>query len=205
MLHTGTVAAGTLDLLRGIQTISGMGDMRLVGGTALALQLGHRKSVDLDFFGRFDENFSFRRTLIAAGHIADGAETGSIQTLRVDNVKVDFVNYPYPWLCPPVIEAGIQLSDIHDIAAMKMSAAANRGRKKDFIDIAFLLDVFSLSEMFKLYKVKFSVSDYSFALRGLTYFDDAEEDPMPEMLIPVTWGEVKKKIGACVRSFVDVQ
>lgn len=154
MLHTGTVEAGTLDLLRGIQTISGMGDMRLVGGTALALQLGHRKSVDLDFFGRFDENFSFRRTLIAA---------------------------------------------------MKMSAAANRGRNKDFIDIAFLLDVFSLSEMFKLYKVKFSVSDYSFALRGLTYFDDAEEDPMPEMLIPVTWGEVKKKIGACVRSFVDVQ
>ena len=85
---------------------------------------------------------------------------------------------------------------------MKLSAAANRGRKKDFIDIAFLLDRLSLKEMFDLYRSKFSVSEYSFALRGLTYFDDAEDDPMPEMLVPVTWKEVKHKIESNVREFV---
>ena len=103
---------------------------------------------------------------------------------------------------PNVSEDGMTLADIHDIAAMKLSAAANRGRKKDFIDIAFLLDKFSIEDLFDLYQRKFSVSEYSFALRGLTYFDDAEDDPMPEMLIPVTWKDVKRKIESAVREFV---
>ena len=97
---------------------------------------------------------------------------------------------------------GTALAAIQDIAAMKLSAAANRGRKKDFIDIAFLIDIIPLSEMFQLYQRKFSVSEFSFALRGLTYFDDAEDDPMPEMLIPITWEAVKHKIESTVRGFV---
>ena len=202
MLHSETVLPGTLDLLKKIQAMPDVSDMRLVGGTALALIIGHRKSIDLDFFGAFDENKSFRELLLKAGHSADGSETGAVQSLRVDDVKVDFVNYPYPWLNDAVVEEGVTLADIHDIAAMKLSAAANRGRKKDFIDIAFLLDRLSLKEMFDLYRSKFSVSEYSFALRGLTYFNDAEDDPMPEMLVPVTWKEVKHKIESNVREFV---
>ncbi len=201
MLHKETVLAGTLDLLTKIQRMPDMSGMRLVGGTALALLLGHRKSVDLDLFGRFDENVSFRSLLLSSGHVADGAEGGVVQSLRVDDVKVDFVNYRYPWLMPAVVEDGIVLADMQDIAAMKLSAAANRGRKKDFIDISFLLDCFSLKELFELYQRKFSVSEFSFALRGLTYFDDAEDDPMPEMLLPMTWKEVKHKIESTVRNF----
>ena len=64
MLHTETVLAGTLDLLRNIQSIPNMSSLRLVGGTALALHLGHRKSIDLDLFGQFDENVSFRSLLL---------------------------------------------------------------------------------------------------------------------------------------------
>lgn len=202
MLHTETVLASTLDLLKKIQSLRDMSDMRLVGGTALALHLGHRKSIDLDLFGHFDERASFRARLVAAGHVADGAENGAVQSLRVDDVKVDFVNYPYPWLHEPVSEGGIVLADVRDIAAMKLSAAANRGRKKDFIDIAVLLERFSLKEMFDLYQRKFSVSEFSFALRGLTYFDDAEDDPMPEMLVALTWKDVKRKIESVVREFV---
>lgn len=202
MLHTETVLAGTLDLLREAQTLRGSDDMRLVGGTALALHLGHRKSIDLDLFGRFPEEVSFRRQLLLSGHVADGAENGAVQSLTVDGVKVDFVNYPYPWLQAPVKEDGLVVADIPDIAAMKLSAAANRGKKKDFIDIAFLLERLSLSEMFELYQRKFSVTEFSFALRGLTYFDDAEDDPMPEMLIPLTWKDAKRKIESVVREFV---
>ncbi len=202
MLHKQTVLESTLDLLKKIQALPNMSGMRLVGGTALALHLGHRKSVDLDLFGRFDEHVSFRYLLMQSGHAADGAENGVVQSLRVDGVKVDFVNYPYPWLQDSVVDDGVVLAAVPDIAAMKLSAAANRGRKKDFIDIAFLLDSLSLKEMFELYQRKFSVSEFSFALRGLTYFDDAEEDPMPEMLIPVTWENVKRKIESHVREFV---
>ena len=202
MLHKETVLPSTLGILKGIQALPNVSELRLVGGTALALHIGHRKSVDLDLFGSFDENMSFRSLLLNAGYAADGSETGTVQTLKVNGVKVDFVNYPYPWLNEGVSEAGMTLADIHDIAAMKLSAAANRGRKKDFIDIAFLLDKFSIEDLFDLYQRKFSVSEYSFALRGLTYFDDAEDDPMPEMLIPVTWKDVKRKIESAVREFV---
>lgn len=96
---------------------------------------------------------------------------------------------------------GVVLADIQDIPVMKLSAAVNRGRKKDFIDMAFLLRRFNLADLFEMYRQKFSVSEYSFALRGLTYFDDAEDDPMPEMLEPVTWKDVKREIELKVREF----
>lgn len=202
MLHTETVIPSTLDLLKKIQSLPNVSGLRLVGGTALALHIGHRKSVDLDLFGSFDASTSFRPLLLNAGYVADGSETGAVQSLNVNGVKVDFVNYAYPWMCDAIAEDGMTLADIHDIAAMKLSATANRGKKKDFIDIAFLLERFSLPEIFELYQKKFSVTEFSFALRGLTYFDDAEDDPMPEMLIPMTWKDVKLKIESAVREFV---
>ena len=202
MLHTETVLPSTLDLLKEIQNLQEVSNMRLVGGTALALHIGHRKSVDLDLFGKFDPQKSMRVFLLQNGHVANGAENGEVQSLTVDGVKVDFVNYPYPWLQDCVEEENFRLAGLKDITAMKLSAAANRGRKKDFIDIAFLLDRFPLKEMFELYKTKFSVSEFAFALRGLTYFEDAEDDPMPEMLLPMTWNEVKQKIESAVREFV---
>ena len=100
-------------------------------------------------------------------------------------------------------EGDIRLAGLKDIAAMKLSAVANRGRKKDFIDVARLLDVFSLDQMLSFYKEKFSVSELSFPLRGLMYFDDAEEDPMPEMFDSnFTWENVKKKIIDTTRALV---
>lgn len=202
MLHCETVLPSTLDLLKTLQAHSELKDMRLVGGTALALQLGHRASVDIDLFGKFDDKCSFRRILSLLGHRAEGVESGAVQSLVVDDVKVDLVNYPYPWISNPVIDTGIVLAGSEDIAAMKLSAVANRGKKKDFIDIAFLLDRYSLLDMFNLYKRKFAVSEISFALRGLTYFDDAEDDPMPKMFAPIKWNEVKAKICEAVRNFV---
>ena len=203
MLHTETVEPSTLDLLRRLQRLPGLTSTGLVGGTALALHLGHRKSVDLDMFGTFDPIVSYRKLLADAGHSVEGAENGTVQSLRVNNVKVDLVNYPYPWLDAAIEEENIRLAGLRDIAAMKLSAVANRGRKKDFIDVARLLDVFSLDQMLSLYKEKFSVSELSFPLRGLMYFDDAEEDPMPEMFDSnFTWENVKKTVVAATRKYV---
>lgn len=203
MLHTETVEPSTLDLLRRLQRLPDLTSTRLVGGTALALHLGHRKSVDLDMFGTFDPIVSYRKLLADAGHSVEGAENGTVQSLRVNNVKVGLVNYPYPWLDDAIEEGNIRLAGLRDIAAMKLSAVANRGRKKDFIDVARLLDVFSLDQMLSLYKEKFSVSELSFPLRGLMYFDDAEEDPMPEMFDSnFTWENVKKTVVAATRKYV---
>lgn len=203
MLHTETVEPSTLDLLRRLQRLPDLTSTRLVGGTALALHLGHRKSVDLDMFGTFDPIVSYRKLLADAGHSVEGAENGTVQSLRVNNVKVDLVNYPYPWLDDAIEEGNIRLAGLRDIASMKLSAVANRGRKKDFIDVARLLDVFSLDQMLSLYKEKFSVSELSFPLRGLMYFDDAEEDPMPEMFDSnFTWENVKKTVVAATRKYV---
>ena len=203
MLHTETVEPSTLDLLRRLQRLPDLTSTRLVGGTALALHLGHRKSVDLDMFGTIDPIVSYRKLLADAGHSVEGAENGTVQSLRVNNVKVDLVNYPYPWLDDAIEEGNIRLAGLRDIAAMKLSAVANRGRKKDFIDVARLLDVFSLDQMLSFYKEKFSVSELSFPLRGLMYFDDAEEDPMPEMFDSnFTWENVKKTVVAATRKYV---
>ena len=203
MLHVETVEPSTLDLLKRLQRLPELSNTRLVGGTALALHLGHRKSVDLDFFGRFDPSVSYRKLLADAGYSVDGAENGTVQSLRVENVKVDLVNYPYPWMADALEEEGVRVAGLKDIVAMKLSAVANRGRKKDFIDIARLLDLFSLGEMFALYKSKFSVSEVSFPLRGLMYFDDAEADPMPEMFDSnLTWDGVKRKIIDTTRAFI---
>ena len=203
MLHTETVEPSTLDLLKRLQRLPDLANTRLVGGTALALHLGHRKSVDLDLFGSFDPIVSYRKLLADAGHSVEGAENGAVQSLRVDNVKVDLVNYPYPWMDDAIEESDIRLAGLKDIAAMKLSAVANRGRKKDFIDVARLLDLFTLDEMLGFYKSKFSVSEVSFPLRGLMYFDDAEDDPMPEMFDSnLTWENVKKKIINTTRAFV---
>ena len=203
MLHVETVEPSTLDLLKRLQRLPELSNTRLVGGTALALQLGHRKSIDLDLFGTFDPMVSYRKILLDVGHSAEGNENGTVQSLRVDNVKVDLVNYPYPWLDEPVYETDIRLAGLRDIAAMKLSAVANRGRKKDFIDVARLLDVFLLDEMLSFYKQKFSVSEVSFPLRGLMYFDDAEDDPMPEMFdTNLTWKFVKNKVIVATREVI---
>ena len=202
MLHAETVCKSTLDLLKDILQVPDLSAMRLVGGTALSLQLGHRTSVDLDLFGNFDPTKSFRKLLVDRGHVVEGAESGDVQSLAVDGVKVDLVNYPYGWISDALCQDGMRLAGLDDIVAMKLSAAANRGKKKDFIDIAVLLERFSLGQMFERYQKKFGVSEIAFALRGLTYFDDAEDDPMPKMFVPLTWDAVKTRLLSAVQNFI---
>ena len=144
MLHLETVEYSTLELLRKLQSLPILRDTRLVGGTALALQLGHRKSVDLDFFGTItceaEELISAIKTVASLIVLK---ESPHIHIYLVDGIKVDIVNYRYQWLDKPVVDQGIRMAGIKDIAAMKVTAVIGRGTKKDFIDISFLLALFS--------------------------------------------------------------
>ena len=195
MLQLPTIETGTLELLKKLQELPLLDNTRLVGGTALALQIGHRKSIDLDFFGEF--NFEIQELIDEIKEFAELtilSESKNIHVYSINGIKVDFVNYKYPWLDKAVIEDGVVLADIKDIAAMTISAIIGRGTKKDFIDIAFLLQKFSLAEILDFYTSKYKDGSVFMALKSLTYFDDAENDIMPEMLLKKSWEQVKKEI-----------
>ena len=195
MLYLETVESSTLELLKKLQRLPVLEQTRLVGGTALALQLGHRKSIDLDFFGTVDCEAEYLRESIAGiASLTILKESPHIHIYIVDGIKVDIVNYKYPWLDDVVLEQGLRLASVSDIAAMKITAIIGRGTKKDFIEIAFLLHHFSLEEILHFYAAKYNDSSVFMAMKSLAYFDDAEADPMPDMFVNQSWQQVKAHI-----------
>ena len=195
MLYLETVESSTLELLKKLQRLPVLEQTRLVGGTALALQLGHRKSIDLDFFGTVDCEAEYLRESIAGiASLTILKESPHIHIYIVDGIKVDIVNYKYPWLDDVVLEQGLRLASVSDIAAMKITAIIGRGTKTDFIDIAFLLHHFSLEEILHFYAAKYNDSSVFMAMKSLAYFDDAEADPMPDMFVNQSWQQVKAHI-----------
>ncbi len=201
MLHTDTVDANTLDLLKQIQANPNFHETRLVGGTALALQIGHRKSIDLDIFGNIRlEPLELMQELQTYGTLSIRSASQRIHHLMLRGIPLDIVQYDYPWLDAPVVSDGVRLASIRDIAAMKLAAITNRGTRKDFIDLAFLLDRFDLPHMLELYQHKFKDGEPFMVLKSLVFFDDAEDDPMPYMLKPIEWNVAKQRIVDSVRT-----
>ena len=202
MLSYQTVEPHTLELLKGLMSEPLLASLRLVGGTALALQYGHRSSVDLDFFGTIeDEAELIKDTLRKYGKLVIIKESRNIKIYQLDDVKVDIVNYHYPWIDVPIFENGISLASPPDIAAMKVNAIEGRGTKKDFIDMYFLLQHYSLKEILTFYQSKYPENSIFRALMSLSYFDDAEEQFMPKMFAHVSWEDMKTYILAQVEHY----
>jgi predicted nucleotidyltransferase component of viral defense system len=184
-----------LELLKQLQQLPELSDTRLVGGTALALMRGHRKSVDLDLFGTLHcDAEQLRASIGSIASLKTFRESAHIHQYIINGVKVDIVDYKYQWIDDITTEHGIRLAGLKDIAAMKVTAIVGRGTKKDFIDIANLLDTFTMAEILQFYSEKYADHSIFMAMKSLAYFADAEEDPMPEMLHRQTWEEVKRKI-----------
>ena len=195
MLHYNTVNTKTLELLNKIQSVDIFKNLRLVGGTSLALQIGHRESIDLDFFGELNiDKFEILSALNNIGKVQIKQSTKNINIFSVNEIKVDIVNYPYPWLEKTHLEDKLKLAGKSDIAAMKLSAITGRGSKKDFIDLYFLLQEYTLMEIIKFYEQKYHDGSTFLVLRSLVYFDDADQEPMPKMLKIVDWHKVKEVI-----------
>ena len=172
---------------------------RLAGGTALALQYGHRSSVDLDFFGDVQATTEeLSQCLGQLGKVTLFGQGKMIKGFALDDVRIDIVNYAYPWLEEAVIEDGLRLASPADIAAMKVYAIENRGSRKDFIDMYFLLKHYSLDEVLLFYRRKYPEHSEFVALRSQTYFDDAESFAMPKRYVDFNWEELKRSIIATV-------
>jgi predicted nucleotidyltransferase component of viral defense system len=204
-LHYNAVPAETLGLLKNLQCLTGLANAYLVGGTALALYVGHRISEDLDFFvpeGFNVEALSEEIRTFAERMNTDFAETDRAKNTlssRIGIIKTDIITFAYPMLESVQEIDNIRLASLPDIAAMKLSAIVNRGAKKDFWDIHHLLTLVSLPDMIEFFRAKFRTRDALHVLRALTYFDDAEPLPDPIALLPVTWTTVKNDITKAVQ------
>ncbi|NDV59355.1 nucleotidyl transferase AbiEii/AbiGii toxin family protein [Bacteroides sp. 519] len=206
MLQTKTVHPTTLELLKKLQSIPLFKQLRLVGGTSLALQIGHRISVDLDLFGNLTADLQEIKQVLEKEQLQFMLlhNTPSIHVFTINGIKVDIVNYPYPWLEMPFVVDNLSLANMKDIAAMKLSAITNRGTKKDFIDLYFLLQHFTLQQMLDFYIARFDDSTLFPVIKSLSYFDDADSEPMPKMFIPTTWEEVKLKLTKVVANIAGL-
>jgi predicted nucleotidyltransferase component of viral defense system len=177
----------------------------LGGGTALAIYFGHRLSVDLDWFtsNAISDALLLADLLRRAGldfrttQSAPGTLHGTLM-----GVRVSFLEYRYPLLqsSMPWKEMNCSLASLDDLACMKLSAIANRGARKDFCDIYMLGTKHrSLPEMLRLYQRKFKMDDIGPVLYGLSYFDDAESERMPRMLLNAPWRTIKQTIQEWVK------
>lgn len=195
MLQTQTVSTECLELLTQISKDTFFDEFVLVGGTALALQMGHRNSIDLDFFGNkeIDEEL-FVKKLREYGDVNVLKVSQNILITIINGVKTDFVRYTYPWIFEKVIIEDIRLASKQDIAAMKLNAISGRGSKKDFIDIYFLLNEFTLEQMIGFYRKKYTNHSEFSMLKSITYFEDAEGNPTPDIFSGFDWESCKNKI-----------
>lgn len=195
MLQTQAVSAELLELLKNIMKSEVFSDFILVGGTALALQIGHRDSVDIDMFGNYliDED-AFLDELKKFGKVEKLQKTKNILIVSINNIKVDFVNYRYPLLEDFLVVDGVRMASKKDIAAMKLNAISGRGSKKDFIDLFFLLEEFSLEEMITFYDSKYEDGSHFMLIKSLTYFDDANFQDSPEIFKEFDWEKCKQTI-----------
>ncbi len=196
MLSFQTIDPNTLELLKTLAQAPILSNMRLVGGTALALQYGHRRSIDLDFFGQTTESVEELSEALKeyTGGLTLLSASKTIRVYRIRDVKVDIVNYNYPWIDEALKEEGLMLASPKDIAAMKVNAVMGRGTKKDFIDIYFLLQHYSFEQLMRFYLEKYADGTVYRALMSMTYFGDADPQPMPYMFVNVTWESIKEKI-----------
>jgi predicted nucleotidyltransferase component of viral defense system len=184
-----------MELLKKIMSEKLFSDFNLVGGTSLALQMGHRNSIDIDLFGNSEINSElFIEKLSEFGDVKVAQSTKNILITKINDFKVDFVNYKYPLITDFLFVDNIRMLSFKDISAMKLNAIAGRGSKKDFIDLYFLLNKFSLEDILSFYEKKYQDGSIFMVQKSLTYFEDADSQQQPQMFLDFNWETCKQKI-----------
>ncbi len=193
--HRNVITEAVEHTLSELQQRSILDPFYLAGGTGLALRLGHRRSRDLDFFrgDTLDEEALLRELQKLDGFRLTAKAPHTLHAV-IQETKVSFLEYAYPVLFPAEMFLGVRVADPRDIACMKVSAIASRGTKRDFVDLHAVARLHGLPRILELFKKKFARSPYSLlhVLKSLTYFEDADKDPMPDMLVPLSWDNVKQ-------------
>ena len=204
-MHQEVINIKTKRILETLSNIQEVQDFYLAGGTALALQLGHRKSIDLDWFSQKKVSISLlKRKLFPLGKFKIESEDEDTLNCQLDNIRVSFFVYPYKLLFPFKDFKGIKLADERDIGCMKIDTISSRGAKKDFIDLYFLLEKYSLKKLLDLFDKKYKGIQYNrfHILKSLIYFEQAEAEPIPVMIKKASWSGVKNKLKQEVKKIV---
>ena len=205
MLYENAITPAALELLKQLSSCKELDEFGLGGGTSIALRIGHRISIDLDFF--INKEFDTARLFDFITKKFPSAELlfEKNQTLLfiVNDIKTDFVLYPFPWLHPFEVTNGIKLVSIYDIIPMKLQAVSIRNAKKDYWDISALLQQFTLQEMLTIFKNKFPQIDTGFIVHSLTDFEKADTERDPDKLTNITWEDIKSELNNKVRQFTE--
>ena len=205
MLHRNTIDDTVYKLLKGFTSSEYLSSFALAGGTSLALQIGHRRSIDVDLFAFEEVNMPEISLFLenAFDNIIIRSTSVVFIFCHINGVKCDFVKHSnYKLIKPCITQDGIRMFSIEDIAAMKLNAICGRGSKKDFYDIYTLLQLFSLKELLQFYDFKFQSDNSWMALRSLQYFEDADTQEVPELVKPFpAWNEIKNFLIRTVNDF----
>ena len=194
---------GRRDLLPRLKFLKNSG-FYLAGGTALALQIGHRISADFDFYNqnKFNPTKIYRDFQAQKpAKILLGNTAEDTLFLEINNIAISLFTYSYPLLKPLKKSENLNIASLEDIAAMKLIAIIQRGVKRDFIDLYFLAQIFGLEKIMNLTKKKYTGFNKYLACQALVYFKDAqgEQAGEVELIKPLSWEKVKKYLEAEVR------
>jgi predicted nucleotidyltransferase component of viral defense system len=207
MLHLETVEPRTFALLEELLGLPELRDFSIVGGTCLSLLYGHRISVDLDLFS----NVKYDRD-----HVLEALKEKFKTDLLVEqkpvyfgifcyirDIKVEIVKHPFSLISPPVCIDKIRMFSPEDIMAMKVQAVLGRAKKKDFWDIAELLQHYTVADFVRYHAQKYSTQNLLISVpQAMTYFSDADEDEDPISLKGQTWQSVQAFINQKVRAYL---
>ena len=207
MLYKETITPELLEVLQSLMSIDELATFQLVGGTAIALQLGHRKSIDIDLFSnkKVDLRLISRSLKAKFPELPNMTLTQTNVGAFIRGVRVDIYD---DWLIPfrkqAIVEEGVRLSALEDLAAFKLSTIIGRREKKDYIDLYFLFKHFGGDRMlssFKSYEPLLSDKSLLFALAEV---DNARDNntPMPEMLVDINWEEIRELITYECRAYL---
>lgn len=200
MLHLTTIDTSTYSLLQKIFTTEIIkNNFALAGGTSLALQIGHRKSIDLDIFSVKPFDVRELEVILTTSTNFSFEYTGSNSRMlfgNINNIKSDFIQEPATLLEPFTVTDGVSYFSIKDIAAMKLHTICGRGKKKDFFDVYALLQLYNRETLLKWFTQKYDDNQLFFFWRSILYFEDAENDPDIAGFPPFTksWKEIKEFI-----------
>jgi len=203
-MYPEVLSAKTQKVFKKISQFYWIKDFYLTGGSALALQINHRQSDDLDFFTPTNFNpQNLQIKLKSSGKLTEVKLDQNTLNCFLDHIQLQFLYYPYKLLKPKISWQNIWLSSKLDIACTKLITISSRGSKKDFIDLFFLLQEFSLPYLIKQLDKKYTKTNYNIThiLKSLVYFQDADNQPDPKMHQPITWAKVKSTITIAVKNF----
>ena len=207
MLQIETVEPHTFSILKQLMEMPELKNFSLVGGTALSLLYGHRKSVDLDLFSNL--SFENQDVILALQKKFKDSFVNRSTNPRfgifcfIDDVKIDIIRHPHPLIRPQQHLENMRLYSIEDIIAMKVQAILGRGKKKDFWDVAELLNHYTIADFIRFHKEKFASQNLLITVpQALTYFADAEESEDPISLKKQTWKGVQQFINKKVSDYL---